>query len=101
MNIIILQAASKGFDPMSIMMFAGIGVVFYFFMIRPQQKKSKDQKKFREELKKGDHIVTVGGLHGTISSINSDDTMMIMVDRIEMKFEKSSVSMEYSKKPVK
>lgn len=102
MNSILLQAkTSSGFDPVQILMFGGIFVVFYFFMIRPQQKKAKDQKKFREELKKGDNVVTVGGMHGTISSINSDDTITLQVDRMEMKFEKSSVSMEYSKKPTK
>lgn len=98
----LLQAkAAGGFDFVQILMFGGIFVVFYFFMIRPQQKKSKDQKKFREELKKGDNVVTIGGMHGTISSVNSDDTITLQVDRVEMKFEKSSVSMEYSKKTVK
>lgn len=102
MNSILLQAKTgSGFDPVQILMFGGIFVVFYFFMIRPQQKKAKDQKKFREELKKGDNVVTIGGMHGTIASINSDDTITLQVDRIEMKFEKSSVSMEYSKKPTK
>jgi len=41
-------------------------VVFYFFMIRPQLKKSKDQKKFRENIKIGDKIITIGGIHGKI-----------------------------------
>ncbi|TAH26049.1 MAG: preprotein translocase subunit YajC [Cytophagales bacterium] len=95
---LLLQAKGSGFDPISLIMFGGVFVVFYFFMIRPQQKKAKDQKKFREELKKGDKVVTIGGLHGVILSVNSDDTITIQVDRIEMKFEKSAVSLEYTKK---
>ena len=99
MNSLLLQAKAGGFDLVSILMFGGIFVVFYFFMIRPQQKKTKDQKKFREELKKGDNVVTIGGLHGTIASIDTDDTITLDVDRgVKLKFEKSSISAEYSKK---
>jgi preprotein translocase subunit YajC len=99
MSSLLLQAKAGGFDLVSILMFGGIFVVFYFFMIRPQQKKTKEQKKFREELKKGDNVVTIGGLHGTIASIDADDTITLDVDRgVKMKFEKSSISAEYSKK---
>ena len=65
--------------------------VFYFFMIRPQQKKAKDQEKFRADLKPGDRIQTIGGLHGTIASLEDDGTIILIVDRIRMKFEKSAV----------
>lgn len=51
-------------------------VVFYFFFIRPQMKKGKEQRKFREELKKGDKIITLGGVHGKI--LNIDDTTVII-----------------------
>lgn len=99
MNSLLLQAKAGGFDLVSILMFGGIFVVFYFFMIRPQQKKTKDQKKFREELKKGDNVVTIGGLHGIIASIDADDSITLDVDRgVKLKFEKSSISAEYSKK---
>jgi preprotein translocase subunit YajC len=50
-----------------------IVVVFYFFMIRPQMKKTKEQKVFRESLKKGDKVITIGGLHGKIIEIDEDD----------------------------
>ncbi|HSZ25202.1 MAG TPA: preprotein translocase subunit YajC [Cytophagaceae bacterium] len=77
----------------------GAFVVMYFFMIRPQQKKAKEQKLFREGLKKGDDIVTIGGLHGKIYSVESDDTIVVEVDKgIKLTFEKSSVSAEASKK---
>jgi preprotein translocase subunit YajC len=63
---VLLQASQPGFDPSSLILFAAMGLVFYFFMIRPQQKRQKEQKKFREELKKGDPVVTIGGLHGRV-----------------------------------
>jgi preprotein translocase subunit YajC len=69
-------------------------IVFYFFMIRPQMKKAKEQKKFRENLKKGDKIVTIGGLHGKVADIQ-DTTIIIETESgIKLKFEKSAVSMD-------
>lgn len=71
-------------------------VVFYFFMIRPQLKKSKDQKKFRENIAKGDKIVTIGGIHGKIVDIQ-DTTFLIEVEGgHKLKIEKSAVSMDSS-----
>ncbi|GJM62163.1 hypothetical protein PEDI_27150 [Persicobacter diffluens] len=85
-----------------ILMFAAIGFVFYFFMIRPQQKKQKDQQKFMDDIKKGDEVVTIGGMHGKVSEI-SGNTVVLDVDRgTKIKFEKSAISLENSKKePVK
>ncbi|MBM3402209.1 MAG: preprotein translocase subunit YajC [Bacteroidetes bacterium] len=72
-------------------------VVFYFFMIRPQMKKAKDHKKFVEELKKGDKVVTTAGIHGKIVDMN-DSTFLIEVESgTKIRFEKSSVSLESSK----
>ncbi|MBL7887988.1 MAG: preprotein translocase subunit YajC [Bacteroidetes bacterium] len=71
-------------------------VVFYFFMIRPQLKKAKEQKKFRENLKVGDKIVTIGGIHAKVSEIQ-DTTLMITVEGgVKLKIEKSAVSMDSS-----
>ena len=82
----------------NLMLIGGIIVIFYFFMIRPQQKKQKDQKKFLEEIKKGDMAVTTGGIHGKVSSLE-DDTVMLEVDRgTKIKVEKASISLEASKK---
>lgn len=79
-----------------IFMVAIIGI-FYFFMIRPQQKKAKDQKKFVEEVKKGDLVVTVGGAHGRIAEIE-DDTFVLEFERgARIRFSKSSISMDSSK----
>jgi len=71
--------------------------ILYFFMIRPQQKKAKDQKKFAEEIKKGDYVVTIGGLHGRIAEVE-DDTIIVEVERgARIRFSKSAVSMESTK----
>ena len=72
-------------------------VIFYFFLIRPQQKKAKDQKKFVEEVKKGDLVVTIGGAHGRVAEIE-DDTFVLEFERgARIRFSKSSVSMESTK----
>jgi len=71
-------------------------VVFYFFMIRPQLKKAKDQKKFRENIKKGDKVVTIGGIHAKIVEVN-DTTFIIEVEGgNKLKIERSAVSMDSS-----
>ncbi|MGB4400826.1 MAG: preprotein translocase subunit YajC [Daejeonella sp.] len=72
-------------------------VVFYFFMIRPQMKKAKDHKKYVEELKKGDKVITTSGIHGKIVDMN-DTTFLVDVDSgTKIRFEKSSISLEASK----
>lgn len=72
-------------------------VVFYFFMIRPQMKKAKDHKKYVEELKKGDKVITTSGIHGKIVDVN-DATFLVEVDSgTKIRFEKSSISLEASK----
>ena len=72
-------------------------VVFYFFMIRPQMKKAKDHKKYVEELKKGDKVITTSGIHGKIVVVN-DTTFLVDVDSgTKIRFEKSSISLEASK----
>lgn len=72
-------------------------VVFYFFMIRPQMKKAKDHKKYVEELKKGDKVITTSGIHGKIVDMN-ETTFLVDVDSgTKIRFEKSSISLEASK----
>ena len=70
-----------------------IVVVFYFFMIRPQMKKTKELKKFRESLKKGDKIITIGGIHGRIVE-EQETTYTIEVEgQTRIRIEKSAVAM--------
>lgn len=71
-----------------VLMFA----VFYFLLIRPQQKKTKQRNAMLNELKKGDKVTTIGGLHGTIAEI-TDDTIVIRVnDTVKLTFEKSAIN---------
>jgi preprotein translocase subunit YajC len=98
---ILLQAAAGSNTSMiyNVLLWVAIIGVFYFFMIRPQQKKQKDQKSFVENLKKGDSVVTIGGLHGRIASVDAT-TVTLEVDRgVKMTFEKSSISREATAKP--
>ena len=72
-------------------------LVFWLFMIRPQAKKAKQQKTFINELKKGDKVVTIAGIHGTINKVNEDGTLSLEVSPGSyLKIEKSTVSMEMS-----
>ncbi len=76
-----------------------IFVVAYFFMIRPQMKRSKDEKKFAQELKKGDKIITKSGLHGKIVELNDSDFSCIIETMAgRLKFDRTAISMEMSKK---
>jgi preprotein translocase subunit YajC len=65
--------------------------VFYFFMIRPQMKKQKELKKFREALKPGDKVVTIGGIHGKILEI-SDATVLIQSEGTKIRLDKAAIS---------
>ncbi|MEO6812716.1 MAG: preprotein translocase subunit YajC [Ginsengibacter sp.] len=70
-------------------------VVFWMFMIRPQAKKAKLQKQFMQNLQKGDKIVTIAGIHGTVNKMNEDGTFMLEINPGSyIKMEKSAVSME-------
>src|ERR1700744_3027720 len=81
----------------SYIMMGLLALVFYFFMIRPQIKKQKDQKKFVEEMKKGDKVVTTAGIHGKVVDI-ADATILIEVDNgVKIRFDKSAISLEASK----
>jgi preprotein translocase subunit YajC len=71
-----------------------IVVVFYLFFIRPQMKRSKDQKKFRESLDKGQKIITIGGIHGRIVEIQ-DTTVTIEVEgQVRLRVEKSAIAID-------
>lgn len=96
-NYILLQAGGAGLVP-NLIFIGAIIIVFYFFMLRPQQKRAKDQKLFRENLKAGDKIVTIGGVHGKVVELNGD-LIVVDIDRgVKVTFEKTSISDELTKK---
>ena len=94
---ILLQA--EGGSLTSMLPFLLMFVVIYFFMIRPQMKKAKNEKKFQSEIAKGNKIITSSGIHGKIVDIvDSDNTVIIETGAGKIKFERSAISMELSKK---
>lgn len=97
MTYAILLQAQPGSGMSFYIMMGLMIVIFYFFMIRPQQKKAKDQKKFVDEIKRGDLVVTIGGAHGRVAEIE-DDTVILEFERgARIRFGKASISMESSK----
>lgn len=71
-----------------------IFVVIYFFMIRPQNKKAKEQKLFRESIAKGDRIVTIGGVHGKIIELGETTAIIEVEGQSRLKIEKTAISQE-------
>jgi preprotein translocase subunit YajC len=93
---ILLQAGGDQNPTSFWIMMAMLMVVFYFFMIRPQQKKAKEARKFRESLQKGSKVITIGGIHGRVVEVN-DTTVLLEVDsNVKLRFEKSAVAMDSS-----
>ena len=96
MNFTLLQSAAQGQTGstwMTMLMFGGIFVVMYFLMIRPQQKRQKELNKFREGLKKGDKVVTAGGIYATVKQTEENtNTILVEVDsNVTLRIDKSMV----------
>ena len=97
MTQFLLQAPPQGGGTFQLVMLGGIILVFWFFMIRPQAKKAKEQKKFIDEIQKGDKVVTIAGIHGTVNKVNEDNTIQLEVSPGSyLKIERSSISLEWS-----
>jgi preprotein translocase subunit YajC len=94
MHSLLLQAQGGSNPYFQFIFFGAIIIVFYFFMIRPQQKKAKDAKKFTEEIKKGDYVVTIGGAHGYVAELEGDTFILEVEKGGRIRFNKSAISME-------
>ena len=92
MKTIILQATGGQDGTSTLIMMGLMAIIFYFFMIRPQMKRTKEAKAFRESLAVGDKIITSGGIHGKVLEIG-DTSVLISVDSGKLRIEKSSVTM--------
>ena len=97
---IILQAAAPqpagGSMMPSILMLVLLFAVFYFLMIRPQRKQQKELQNFRDSLKKGDKVVTAGGIYGTVAEIE-EKTVLLKVDgEVKLRVDKNSLSRDFS-----
>ena len=98
MLLTLLLQAAGGLDFMQLIFPAAIGLVVYFFMIRPQQKRTSDAKAFRQSLARGSRIVTIGGLHGLVVDL-TDDTVVVEVDRgTKLRFDRSAIAREVGSK---
>lgn len=92
MEISLAAQAQQGGVWQLVFTFGLMFVVFYFLLIRPQQKKSKQRNSMLNQLKKGDKIVTIGGLHGSVVEL-TDDTVVIRVnDTVKLTFDKNAIS---------
>lgn len=96
MNSYLLMGASPDGGNGQLVFFLLIMVVFYFFLIRPQQKRAKEAKKFKEGLTKGAHVVTVGGIHGKIIEVKESTVTLDCDGKAKLVVEKSAISAEYS-----
>ncbi|WP_373493093.1 preprotein translocase subunit YajC [Aquiflexum sp.] len=97
---ILLQAEGGAGIMGQVFLFGSIILIMYFFMIRPQQKKQKETKNFLESIKKGDSVVTIGGIHGKIYSIDGDTLTLELDKGFKIKVEKSAVSTDFTKKAI-
>jgi preprotein translocase subunit YajC len=94
---ILLQAQQPGGGIQTLVFFLLIIVVFYFFMIRPQMRKAKVERTYREKVQKGDKIVTIGGIHGKIVDVDTT-TFLIEVDsNVKLRIEKNAIAVDATK----
>lgn len=95
---LMMDPQGKGSSTSTLIMMGLMILVFWMFMIRPQAKKAKQQKEFVNNMQKGDKVVTIAGIHGTINKVNDDGTVMLETSPGSyIKIEKSSISLEWSK----
>ncbi len=95
-NILLMAPADGEGGIMSFLPLILIIVVFYFFMIRPQLKKQKEQRKFRDSLANGDKVVTIGGIHGKIDEIKENTVVLDLGNNQKITVEKSALSSDFS-----
>ena len=93
--LLLLDAAAAAPTPSPITQFAPlifIGVIFYFLLIRPQQKQRKEQQKLIEALKTGDKVVTSSGIHGMISNVKERTVLLKVADNVKIEIDKAAVA---------
>lgn len=97
-SLFLMAGGPEGGNPAGMFIMMGaVMIVFYFFMIRPQSKKAKEQKTFLDSLKKGDKVVTIGGIHGKILKVGEDSFLIEVDSSTKLKVEKSAVSYDFTK----
>lgn len=96
MNILFAMAPQGGDSGGGLMstliMFGAIFLIFYFMIIRPQQKRTKEREKLLSSIQKGDKVVTSGGLHGIVSSVEEKTVILQVSDNTKLKYERSAIA---------
>ena len=82
----------------TIIMFGAIFLIFYFMIIRPQQKKAKERDKLLSNLEKGDKVITSGGIHGIIAGIDEKTLLVQISENLKVKVERSAITQVIAKK---
>jgi len=82
----------------TLIMFGAIFLIFYFMIIRPQQKKAKERDKLLSNLEKGDKVVTSGGIHGIIAGLDEKTCLLQVSDNLKIKMERSAIGQVIAKK---
>ncbi len=95
-EMLFLEGSNPGGGMMNIFFIVAMIAVFYFFMIRPQNKKRKKLEEMRTNLKKGDHVLTIGGIHGKVAEVKETTIVLQVEGGIKLKVEKSAVSLDSS-----
>jgi preprotein translocase subunit YajC len=88
------EGQGKGGGMNMLLLLGAIILVFYFFMIRPQQKKQKQVQNYRNELKRGDKIITIGGIHGKITDVQESTFIIEVEDGTKLRIEKAAVAVD-------
>lgn len=103
MDILIAMAPQGGGSAnliSTLIMFGAIFLIFYFMIIRPQQKRAKEREKMLSALQKGDKVVTSGGMHGTIAGLDEKTVLLQVSDNVKIKFERSAIATVLTSKEV-
>jgi preprotein translocase subunit YajC len=85
----------------TLIMFGAIFLIFYFMIIRPQQKRAKDREKMLSNMEKGDKVITSGGLHGIIAGLDEKTVLLAISENVKVKVERSAITSIISAKEVK
>jgi preprotein translocase subunit YajC len=99
-NLLAMAPQGEGGGSMvsTLIMFGAIFAIFYFMIIRPQQKKAKEREKMLSEIKKGDKVVTSGGMHGVVSGIDDKTCLIDVGNNVKLKFDRTAINGITSKK---
>ncbi len=84
---------------MNIILFGSIILIFYFMIIRPQQKRAKDRQRMLDGMKKGDKVITSGGIYGTIAGMDEKTVLVQIADNVKVKLDKGSIASIVSETP--